>query len=817
MERLIQDLRYAVRSLARSPGLALTAVVTLALGIGANIALFSLINGALWSPPPGVGEADGLVWTTLSSPRLRQPIGVDFSDYQDFRDRAGVFAELAAFSDESVALGGDGEPERLDAEMVTANYFSVLRMSPVLGRGFLPEEDRTPGTHPVAVIGYDLWQTRFGADPGVLGRTVTVNGHPFTVVGVAPKGFRGLSEIEEPTQLWVPVMMHPVVSPHLGDLMEKGYGMRPFWAVGRLKAGVSHERARVALETLTRQTAAAHPEHYEQVSADVLRFGGIESKRGSGGMVEPLVLAAAVTMIVLLIACGNVANLLLARAAGRRREIAIRSAIGASRGRIVRQLLVESLVLALAGGTGGVLLAVWVVDLFLALSPLPFPMPVALDGSALLVALTLAVLTGVVFGLAPALRASRVELTPALKGEAGGAWGRIRPQRTLVAGQLALSFLLLVGAGILMRSLREAIAADQAIPARNEVLTLSVDLAAQGYSPEAIRAFKLEILERAASLPGVEAASLTWRNPYRGIMFGSPLTLAADERDQGGSPASPRYLFHPVWPGLFRTLAVPMKRGRDFTPDDREGAPQVAVVNETAARRFWPGRDPLGERFRMGSDTVPWTTVIGVVEDAAYERRGDEMLPAVYVPEPQWNEGSSTTLLVRSRGHASTLFRPLRAQIREMDPNLPVFDIFTLGQAIDQHRVGHRIGTTLLALFGVLALGLATIGLHGVVAYTVTQRTREIAVRVALGASRLRILRLFARDALQMALLGVGMGTLLALAATRLLAGALGAGSRDVYTIGLIALLLLGVTLLASYLPARRAARADPMAALRAE
>jgi putative ABC transport system permease protein len=818
MSVLLHDLRYAVRSLLRSPGLTLTALLTLALGIGANTALFSLINGALWSPPPGVREADGLLRIShMSEARQGRRLGVSYLEYLNFRDRSGVFADLAAFMGTTVAFAAGGEPEQVLAELVTGDYFATLRVRPALGRGILPEENRSPGAHPVAVISHEVWQEYFGGAHDVLGRSIAVNGSNFTVVGVAPDGFRGLSGMQSPADLWLPVMMYGVAKPGWDSLREVSDDFRDFQSVGRLRPGMPRTQALAILTTLTSQQASEHPEAYERISVGLFPLGRAAGELG--GDLPIALFAMGVTLVVLLIACANLANLQLARAARRRREIAVRAALGASRQRIVRQLLTESLLLAGAGGAAGVLVAVFMVELFIAVAPIPFPMPVALNGTALLATLGLSLLTGLAFGLSPALRASNAELTPELKGADSVGARRIRPQNTLVAIQIAFSFMLLVGAGLLVRSMWDILVVAHTQPARDEVLVLSMDLEAQGYSDEASLVFKQTLLERTSAVGQVESASImSVASPMSGPE-GGRVTLEAGATGAEGSPQPQRVTRHRVWPDFFRTTGLTMLRGRDFTMQDRKGAPLVAIVNETAARRLWPGEDPLGQQFRIGSDTVPWTTVVGVVADAGFDRpRGAETEPAVYSAELQHGSFRQTGLLVRSRGDRAGLARELREQVHAIDPNLPVLRVRTLGQMIDERYAEGWLAGGLMVVFGALAFILALIGLHGVVAYTVVQRTREVGIRISLGATQGQILGLFGRDVLRVASAGLGVGVVLAAGIVAMLSAMMAdLKPTDTLTFAGIACLLLAVTLLASYFPARRATKVDPMVALRTE
>jgi predicted permease len=822
MDTLFQDLRYAVRSLLRSPGLTATALLTLALGIGANTALFSLINGVFLSPPPGVEDADDLLWVSEVSAEYggSAPIGITYPLFAELRGRQDLFAELAAFMTQSVDFAAGGDPQRLTAEVVSGEYFSVLRMRPVLGRGFLPEEDQTPDTHPVVVLGHDLWQNRFGSASDVVGRQVTINGAPFTVVGVAPAGFHGLRDMERPADLWVPSMTYRTVMPTREDPLGIDYGIRRFSAVGRLLPGVPRGRALAVMNGFLSGMAVEHPQAYEQVSAGIYDFRGIAGPLEFGGDAFVALFAGLITLIILLIACGNVANLLLARAASRRREIAIRAAVGASRWRIVRQLLVESVALAVTGGAAAILVASWMLDLFIALAPLTSPLPVALDGMTLLATFVLAIGTGIVTGLSPALRSSRADVTYDLKGTGSRAAARIRPQSALVVTQLALSSMLLVGAALMVRTMWELVRVDLRQPARDEVIAMTFDPRTQGYTEEAVRTLNELLLERAAAIPGVEAVTLTATVPHDVLSLHANRFVMEHEAESDRTTQFKPPLLRIIRPDFFRTIELPLRRGRDFTDEDRKETPPVGIVNETAAARYWPGEDPLGKRLRLGADTLPWLTVVGVAADARYDLGREGVTePAIYTSELQRGPlGPEVTLLARGRGDALALVRPLRDAIGAVDPDLPVYRVRTLGQMLDERwSDGWVIGGLMVAV-GALALLLALIGLHGVVAYTVEQRTREVGIRVALGASRREVLRLFAIGVLRVAGVGIGAGLLLA-AGLAALMGSLVAGLRtlDVVSFVAVATILLAVTLLASYFPARRALRVDAMVALRAE
>jgi predicted permease len=615
--------------------------------------------------------------------------------------------------------------------------------------------------------------------------------------------------------------MHREVTGGSDDLLGLEYGIRPFFGFGRLSSGVSLDAAGARLEAMRRQWEVEYPDSYRGLSTDVVPFRGIVGPQ-MGADSNPFLLLgapAAVTLIVLLIACGNVANLLLARSARRRREIAVRLSLGATRGRIVRQLLAESLLLAVLGGAAGILLAVWVLKLLVAFVPAIWMVPVGLDNRVLLATLAVSLITGIVCGLSPALRASRPELTPALKGDAGAGRERSRPQKVLVGGQVALSFVLLVAAGLLIGNLRATILADRVLSGRAEVLTLALDLEKQGYSPEAKRIFEHELIDRVTGSPEVESATITSRLPGESS-FSSRVSFPASAVDDSPDPTASIVRLHNVWPGLFSTLSIPLRRGRDFGFDDRMGAQSVAIVNEAAAARFWPGQDPLGREIRVGaSDTIAASVVVGVVADALHDRRQGGVAPAVYLPELQraspWTQ---TTLLTRTRGRAASFAAPQRELIRELDPDLAIYDVRTIEEVYDQEVAPVRLASTLLTIFGAIALALAMIGLHGVVAYSVVQRTREVGIRLALGATGRQVVALFGRDTMRVAGAGVSIGVLLSAAATQVLASILpGFEIAGISSIAWPTILLLAVAALTGLHPARQAARVDPTISLRAE
>ncbi|MGH9843323.1 MAG: ABC transporter permease, partial [Blastocatellia bacterium] len=657
MQNLWQDLRYGARMLVKNPGFTLIAVLTLALGIGANSTIFSLVNALLLRPLP-IERPEQLAAVFTSDYSSGDFGASSYPDYVDFRDRNEAFSGLVAYQPRPFSLSVEGVNERAFGEVVSGNYFSVLGVKPVLGRGFLPEEDRTPGAHPVVVISHKLWQRRFGGDPAIIGRGLKLNGHPFTIVGVAAQGYSGLIR-GFGADLWAPAMMMEQLSP--GSTPLTGRGDRSFMLMGRLKAGVTIGQARAGFRLIAEQLFKEHPQRWENIrreSRAITLLPESESRVMPEFRTPLLIFMAllmAVVALVLLIACANIANLLLARAAMRRREIAIRLSLGAGRARLIRQLLTESLLLACLGGAAGLLLAAWGADVLMAFKPpVEFPIEIDLRADWRVLGFTcgISLLTGILFGLAPALTASRPDLVASLKDEAGaGGGGRGRLGGALVVAQVALSLLLLIGSGLFLRSLRNAGAIDPGFDADN-LLAMSMDLSLQGYNETTARNFSRQMLERVRALPGVESASLTEYLPLgmggarRGITI-EGYTPRTGESTEVGSMA--------VAPGFVETLRMPLLQGRAFKEQDqgREGAPSAVLVNEAFARRYWPGQQPLGKRIQMGSgnnNDAPYLEVAGVVKDGKYATLGEEATPFFYYNNAAGYE-SAPTLIVRTRGN----------------------------------------------------------------------------------------------------------------------------------------------------------------------
>jgi len=817
MKTLLQDLRYGLRMLWKTPGFTVVAVVSLALGIGLNTAIFSIVNVILIRPVPRVKEQSNVVW-------LRAP--VSYPDYVDYKEQTQSFEGMAAATGTSeFSLARGGESELINGEYVTENYFDVLKVSALSGRTFVKEEGQIP--IPVVVLSEHLWRTRFDSDRSVIGRQLSLNGLGFTVVGVAPKNFIG-TEVGLNRELWVPLAMQPVLNPpeasRSADPVRNRFVERDsHWLAvfARLKPGVSREQAGTELTNVARHVAESYR---GKVSAETLR--SVQLLRMSGGMdprdrEEALPLAGIVMVVValvLLIACANIASLLLARAAVRRRETAIRQALGATRPRLVRQWLTESILLGVAGGGLGLLLALWANQLlisYLQTTPLA-SLELGLDWRVLAFTLGVSVATGIVFGLAPALQASRLDIVMALKSEDAQRAGsrRSRLRAVFVTAQVTLSVLLLVGAGLFIRSLQSANTINPGFRV-DHALTIPINLGLLRYKETEGENFYRNLLARVEAQPGVERASLV-RFAQLGFSFAQFQVFAAG-RASGKTDEGISTGFNVVGPNYFKTMETPLLRGRDFTETDRKGAPDVVVLNQTLAATLWPGEEALGKRVSVSGPKGPFLDVVGVARDGKYRSLGEAPHPYIYQPLLQ-SYDPKMTLVVRTTGPPQSVATAMREQIRTLDANLPVADVKTLRDQLDLSLFPSRVAAWTLGGFGVLALLLAAIGVYGVVSYSVAQRTREIGVRMAMGAREKDVLRLVLGEGLFVIAVGLALGLLLAAAATRVIAGLLyGVEATDPLTFAGVPLLLGFVALVASYIPARRATKVDPLVALRYE
>ena len=810
LDSLRLDLRHAVRSFVRSPAFTLTAILSLAVGVGSVSAIYSLADTLLLRPAPGIGEPDRLV--DLGRSQDGQGFdNVSYLNYVDYRDRTTTLAGLAAlmFEPRSTSLAGPEGAEAVHTSIVSGNFFDVLRARPALGRFFLPEEDRVPNAHPVVVLSHRFWRERFTADSAIVGRTLVLNGSPFTVVGVAAERFTG-PRIAAP-DLWAPIMSWPLLGGSLGMLE----GRQNVWLnmVGRLAPDVSVGAAQAELSGIAQQLERAYPEANRGQGIRVAASGlfPTDFRRILAAFMS---LLFAIAALVLLIASTNVAGMLLARAAARRREIAVRLALGASRRRLIAQLLTESLMLFVLAAGGGFLLAqALLAGMFSLVPPLPIQLAVepTVDWRVFSFALGVAVLTGLLAGLAPGVQSTRPELVPALKTGGGGGAHRQRLRSALLVAQVAFSMLLLVTAGLFARTLVHARSIDPGFDARHVHLA-SLDLRLGNYDAVRGRQLAATLVERARQIPGVQSVALSAALP----LDGGGLGLGGIEV-AGRTPPNERRGWNADWsvitPGYFEVMHIPLLAGRDFTDADREGAADVAIINETLAGMLWPGEVAIGNTFQNDGRTV---TVIGIARDAKYRSLGEGPRGFVYVPLAQrWL--TRTALLVRTVPGADPT-GALRRMVADLDPTLPILNQQSLAEYTAIGLLPQRLALWVAGTLGGVALLLAVLGIYGVTAYAVTQRTREIGIRIALGAQRGRVLRPVLRQGMTLAGAGVLVGLLAALGATRAMRALLyGVPATDVIAFGAAALVLLVAAVAASWLPARRAAGVEPSVALRAE
>ncbi|MGO8732338.1 MAG: ADOP family duplicated permease [Terriglobia bacterium] len=816
LETLLQDLRYGARQLRRNPGFTAVAVLTLALGIGANTTIFSVTNALLFRAPAGIERPDRLVLLFRRFARNRVEMNVSYPNFRDWRDQNRAFSGLAAHKTIWLGLSAEGESGRVQGAMVSGNYFDVLGVRPALGRTFLPEEDRIPGAYPVAVVSYGLWNRRFGSDPGLVGRKIRISGHAFTVIGVAPRGFKGTVVGESP-EIWVPMMMAAQVAPPnwQGWMGKRNWSM--VQVIGRVKPGVSLEQAQANMDTVARQLEQAYPRENRGLGIVLLpKITLYPWERAK--VVEFGALLTAVVGLVLLIACANVANLLLARAATRQKEMAVRLTIGASRARLIFQLLTESMLLALMGGTLGRLLTNWGADILSKVAVRSTFLPggdFSPDGRVLSFTVLLSILTGLAFGSAPAWQACSVDPSPALKEEARTLGSpRSRLQGVLVIAQIAASLVLLTGAGLLLRTLKNYLAVNPGFEMKN-ILDVSLDLDLAGYSETQGRSFCQRLVGGVRALPGVESASLADGAPIAGGTNETTVLDYGQGRILGESDL--RVKLVAVTPGYFRTLGIRLVAGRDFAEEDTAQAPRVAVINETMAQRLWPGENAFGKRFATSQSGGPYFQVVGVAKDMRVEALGEAPGLAMFVPFAQEYQ-AGMTLLVRTATDPMALLPAIRREVQSQDKNLPVFDVTTLREAVGTTLNQQKLYATLIGSFALVALVLAAIGIYGVISYSVARRTHEIGVRMALGAERSDVLRLVVGHGMVLTLVGMAIGLAGAFGATRVLSTLLfGVRSTDLVTFAGVSTLLAAVALLAICIPARRATKVDPMVALRYE
>ncbi|MGE0130845.1 MAG: ABC transporter permease [Blastocatellales bacterium] len=814
-DEMIQDLRYGMRMLLKHKAFTAVAVFSLALGIGANTAIFSLINTLLLRPLPIQQPGQLVALNNVGENRMFS--NFSYLNYQDLRARNEVFSDLIAYRIMPLSLSHDGVNERLWGYEVSGNYFETLGVKPALGRLLSADDDRTPGAHPVVVISHKYWQRSFGSAPDVIGKEVIVNGRRYTIIGVAPQGFLG-TEIASASEFWFPLAMQAQLE--VGSNWLDKRGAETLFVQGRFKPGVSSAQAQTALNLIATQLEREYPDD-NAGKRITLSPPGLFGNTMRGSALGFVGLLMAVVGIVLLLACVNLANLLLARATERRREIAVRLALGASRFRLVRQLLTESLLLACAGGALGLLPALWLVNLVKTIK-LPANIPIALavhvDFRVYLFTFLLSLATGALFGLLPAWQATKADLVPALKHERAFS-NQLRPSRSnwvksgLIVLQVALSLVLLVGGGLMIRALQQANTLKLGFEPQGAA-EVSFDLRLQGYDSAQRKEFQKRLLERVSALPGVQAAGLTDLPPVDLHFSRAPVYIEGREPERNARV--PSAMSNLASPGYFQAMGTRLLRGREFTAQDDEQSIQVAIINESFARRFFSGEDPLGKQFSLGRPDAAKAQIVGVVEDGKYANLNEESRP--YASRPLWqSQVGSTSVIVRTTGNLPNLIAAVRREIQQLDPHIPVATS-TLVEKLSLPLLPARIVASVLGGFGVLALALAAIGIYGVMSYAVAQRTHEIGVRMALGAQKADVLKLIISQGIVLTLIGIGIGLAAALALTRLMKSLLfGVSATDPLTFAGIACLLTAVTLLACYLPARRATRVDPLAALRHE
>jgi putative ABC transport system permease protein len=800
--------------IVKAPVFTMVALLALALGICANTTIFSFINGLVLRPLTGVREPDRLVAIYTSDYSSGLYGNSSYPDYLDFRDQADTFEDLAAYARDVFNWTGEGDVERLRGAYVTGNYFSVLGVKASLGRTLQPSDD-TPASSQAVVIGNEFWRRRLNSDPNIVGRVVTLNSKPYTIAGVAESSFRGL-RLGPPTDLWVAMPAHT-------SYTSDGRGDRGIEITGRLKRGVTLGQAQTQLATIGARLAQTYPEtnmgtlgRPNEPRPITVAHEARLTPEGQMGVWRVSTLLFAVVGLVLLIVCANVANLLLARASVRRREIAVRLALGASRARLVRQLLTESVLLALIGAALGLVLTQWTAGALSAFFPAKDAagLDLSIDWRVLVFTLAVAVLTGIVFGLAPALQTTRPDLISSLKNETAITNQHLRRfglRDALVVSQLAVSLVLLIVAALFVRSLGHAVNFDPGFATQN-LITASLATGGAKLSREQGQAFYKQAIERVNNLPGVRGATLSVIVPISG---GGQRRNVVFEEYQPQPNEDTELNTNVVGPDYFRTMEIPIVKGRDFGPQDRQDTLGVVIVNEELARRYLGG-NALGKRLRVDSEG-PFLEIVGVARTAKYRDLREDVLPFIYLPLAQEYQ-PDMTLLVRTTGDPAALLATLRNEMLAVNKSVPIFAVRTMTEQIAGQLAVDRMIAVLLSIFGAVALLLAAIGIYGVMAYAVAQRTREIGIRIALGAERVDILSMIVRRGLTLTLIGAGIGLALAFAVTRVVKTLLfGISATDPLTFSAISILLIAVALLASYFPARRATKVDPIVALRNE
>jgi macrolide transport system ATP-binding/permease protein len=810
---LISDFRYSIRSLVKSPGLTVAAVLSLGLGIGANTTIFTWVQAVLFRPIPVAANPSTIRIAAMEN-RDGQSRSWSYPNYQDFRDRATLI-DVVAQDDQTFSIAVDDTAERTWGALVSGNYFQVMGLRAAAGRLFTPQDDVTPGGHPVVVISHAYWQRRFSGDPAIVGKSATINNAPMTIVGVAPEGFIG-TFLGVSSSAWVPMAMQREMIG--GDRMaQRGNGWMQ--SLVRLKPGVSQEQAQAEATSIMAQLVQEYPQFNDGRRLRIVQTW--EAPFGAATVLAPILAVLSILVaLVLVIACANVANLLLSKAVSRRREVAVRLSLGASRTRLVRQLLTESLLLAFVAGTAGVVMAYWTMDVIMAFAPpvdMPLDLGLRMDTTTLIFAVGVSLVTGVIFGLAPALQASSPRTINALKeegrsGSGSRTTGRLR--NALVVAQLAVCLVLLVGATLFLRSFIAAQALSPGFDAER-LVTASMDMFPSGYTGERNREFQRRAIEAIEALPGIESAAFGSRIPL-GFGSNSSTSVGID----GYVPRENEEIvinYSTIGSGYFKTMGVPIRAGREYNDTDTLESPRTVVINEAMARRYWPEGKALGGRVRFGPNAAE---VIGIVADTKYNSINERPLAQLFLPMSR-NEVSTLRLFARATGTPAPMVAEIRNAIRTLDPTLPVYDARTVSEHMQVAVFAQRMAANLLGAMGVLALLLAAIGLYGVMAYAVSQRTQEMGIRLALGASPSSLLNMILGQGMKLTGIGLVIGLALALGAF----GSIGAvrtllpgiSPLDPITFITVPLTLTLIAFLATWIPGRRAGKVDPLVALRVD
>lgn len=818
MDVFLQDLRYTIRILIKNPAYSLLAILTLGLGIGGNATIFSWAEGAIREPLGGAADQQHLVAVA----GVRQPgdrcCTFTYPDYKDMNEQTSdVFEGVLAAELSQINLSSDGDPVRIAGQTVSGNYFKVLGIRPLLGRFFVPEEDQTPLSAPVSVISYGLWQRRYGGDPNIIGKTQILNNRNFSIIGVTPKNFIG-TFTGYAIDIWTPIMMQGAFYPQPNG--ERTKDRELFWLEGfaRLKPGVSMEQAQERLNTISLQIQKDFPTELHRGFTFKI-FPLNKTPFGLSDTLSPAIdLSQWVLILVLLIACANLAGLVLARSLARGQEIAVRMAIGASRTRVIRQMLTESMLLSLVGGCVGLYLAYLLqggLAAFFPTNSIRITVNGKMDGRVLLMTAGITLLTGLLFGLFPAIQSSRRNLVRSLKlrqGAVASGSGRSWARSTLVALQIALSLVLLIGATLFFQSIRNTQKVNYGFNP-NHILTANVDLFSSGYDAERGKVFYQQFLTKIQSMPGVLSATYVWRMPMSPRLpqyfpVTVPGYVAPSEKDR------PYAEHNKVGPNYIKTLGMQLVAGRDFTEQDVESAPTVSMINETMAKRYWPNQNAVGQRVQaMGK----WTEIVGVVKDAKYHTVSEDARPYIYLPLYQFHD-TLAGVVIRTSGNPDQMKQALQSTARDMNPHLLIFDIRSLLDYMGFSTFSQRMISTLLAIFSALALALASMGIYGVVSLGVAQRIHEIGIRMALGSQRSAILALILRQGVIMAIIGLVVGLIAAYIGGHYIANEIyGISPTDPATYAGVSLLLLLIAVIASLIPASRASRVDPLKSLREE